>query len=208
MSKFNFFNPARQNSTQRLGFFLSLASILILVLLHNPVDGYTMTHEVEKEYYENKCSESEHAEMGRALAIFGPSSQAQDRMIMRQQEKALGRWSGGNEFTQEEDKRFISEMDKELNNELANQGIYPSSDKEKLDIVKKSRDKWNYLMAKCNSWIKYQVSEYLPFWKWTTKEPLVLWLGSLIHLISAIVASLSIGFVWVFAFSLTEYNEH
>lgn len=48
-------SPSRQNGTQRVGFFSSLAIAALIILFHFPFEGYDIEHRVVTRYASSNC---------------------------------------------------------------------------------------------------------------------------------------------------------
>ena len=67
----NPFLPRNQNTTQRAGFAAALIGVILILVLHNPLDGYTFEKRIELTSWEplrNVCTKDEFDEASSLLA--------------------------------------------------------------------------------------------------------------------------------------------
>lgn len=176
MSKFDILLPRNQNSTQRIGFSVGLISMVLIVFLHNPLDGYKfeVRHDRIEEHLKSECSQKDLDEMTNLSIQAGtPPSQ----------------WR---EF-------------------LANPVPLPN-DWDKWDGIKRTEwmisldQKAGAISDRCLD--KQTIIEYetRPFAEWSTINPLVWWLGSLVHLLSALTTAAVATAIWLYVFQRRADN--
>lgn len=169
----NFINalmPANQNAAQRIGFAVALISIILIVFLHSPIDGYN--YEIRSDRVEHhlnsSCSQKEIEEMNRFYweGVVPPSNWKDYTNITDSVPKGYEKW----------------DVLTRLNWQSA---IYK---------------KFTEMSAKCNDTSTIADYETLPFSEWASLSPLVWWLGSVVHLISALTTIIVIAGIWLYVF--------
>lgn len=169
--------PEHQNNIQRKGFAFALIAIVILAFLHNPMDGYRTA--------ETKTLRSEIMRTG--------CTQKEIKDIKRfeiQSVWPIDQW----DF-------FVEGYLDPLPNGITS---WP----------KIKQDEWRYssmkraqeIRSKCIEIETHEYEETLPFSDWTSNAPLVNWLGSVVHLLGAVIAVVVAGLIWLFVFS-AKSNE-
>ena len=138
------FLPANQNKLQRVGYIAALGGAILVVFLHNPLDGYTTERLVTTSAVVPKeCSAEKMAEY-----------------------------------------RRLGEVPENLQT------------REGVDRLHRR----NELSHECFELAHDSNNETLTFSEWSSKAPIVAWLGSVIHVLAALVAVFAVGVLWLIVF--------
>lgn len=74
-------------------------------------------------------------------------------------------------------------------------------DAERPSIILNVGEPRTRLEAKCFENVAHSESELRPFDQWTSNDPIVNWLGPVLHLLSATILMIAIGLIWIFVFA-------
>lgn len=170
MAAFDIFLPRNQNMTQRAGFAVAAIGMILAVVLHNPFDGYTFEDHRTWTALEPRPRVCTKAEYDEGF-LLKQTSNLEFEFFVR---------------------HFVSPPAPE------NWEKWTPEERQNFRTSRQAR--WALLSEKCFMEVPGSLDVTLPVSEWTSKSPLITWLGSVIHLLGVVFSVLVAVVIWLIIF--------
>lgn len=191
MAALDIFLPRNQNMIQRVGFAVALIGLVAVAVLHNPFDGYAFEEHKRWTTIEerpNTCTKAEYDEGSLLKQTAGIDFEAFVKHF-GPPEKASKLW------TAEQRALFGGPENSEL-----------WTIEQRFKFRNSRQARWQFLFQKCFDEIPRSSDVTLPLSEWRSNDPLMPWLGSVIHLLGVVLSILVSLVIWLIIFR-TEHNH-
>lgn len=190
MTPLDLFVPRNQNMIQRVGFAVMLIGVIVAVVLHNPLDGYTFEdHRTGGTIQDipNACTGDEYSE----ARILRDTSNLEFESFV----KFFGRPENSTLWTAEQRVLFSGPENSDL-----------WTKEQHLEFRNSRNARLQLLSEKCLRMVPFSWDVTLPVSEWRSNAPLIPWLGSVIHLVGVVLSILASLAIWLTIFRDT-HNE-